>query len=178
MIGEVNVSVVNLLHTNLRKSIQPRAYYHLDLELLKNGDSPVTNNRILSTDGLLRLRYNPSSLKSKHKEPYVFRSDIFYDSHIRLNDWEDYQRLVKEDEKLAFINKYIQIEKEDFDMAKINVGMDFYFAIDSKKYCKDVAKKAGIEPDFSILRTPEVSEAERIRHKTFLEVNSIHDVEV
>lgn len=178
MLGEMNRGMEHLLHTNLRKPLQPRAYYHLDLILLKNGDSPVTNSRIITTDGYFRLRYYPSSLKNKNKKPYILRGDIFEDNFIRLDSWEDYEDLMKKDERVAFINKYMKISKMHFEMAKINIGIDFYFTIDAIQYCKDVAKKAGIKPDFSILRTPEMNQAERIRHKTFLEVNHVYDVEV
>lgn len=178
MLGEVNRGMEYLLHTNMRKSIQTRMHLNLDLNPLKNGDSPATNSRIFSTDGLFRLRYCPSSQKKNKGKPFVLRLEFYNNYIVHLNGWEDYEKLAKEDERVQFIRNYIDLREEHFDLAKANIGMDFYFTFDVIKYIKDVAKKAGTEPDLSILRTPEINEIEKLRFKTFLEKNSIHDVEV
>ena len=178
MLGEVNINITNLVHTNLRNPLQPRAHFHLDLKPLQKGDNPATNPRIITTDGLYHLRYMPSSLKKKREDRFVLRGDIFKENFIRFKNWEDYEELVNTNEKVAFIQKYIKITKEDFEMAQLNVGMTFYFGLDTKQYVKDVAKQSGTEPDFSILRNPEMNEVEKVRHKTFLEVNHVYDVEV
>jgi hypothetical protein len=45
-------------------------------------------------------------------------------------------------------------------------------------YIKEVAKNENCKIDYSILRTPEMNETEKMKFKVFLDVNSIHDVEV
>lgn len=178
MLGELNRGVENLLHTNLRNPIQACAHYHLDLEKLKDGDSPATNDRIIATKGLIKLKYSPAALRKYKETPFIFTNDMFKDTLIRLGGWEDYLEKAKSDEKLNFVLKYSNITPESFIIAKLNPNMDFYYSIDSIRYCKDVAKKAGTELDLSILRTPEINEAEKFKYKIFLKVNSIHDVEV
>lgn len=178
MIGELNRGVGALIHTNLRKPLQARIQLHMDLKRPKNGDNAFTNPRILNTDGLYRLRYCPSSQRAYQKKPFIFRADFLIKETTHLSGWEDYQKLVESDERVAFINKYININKNSFKIAKENIALNLYFGLDLEKYIKDVAKNIGSKVDYSILRSEEMNEAEKIRHKTFLEVNSVRDVEV
>lgn len=178
MLGEVNKGLENLIHTNLRKPLQARVQLHMDLKKPKNGDSAVTNPRILNTDGLYRLRYCPSSQRSYKDKPFIFRADFLLKEAVHISGWEGYQELVRTDERVAFINKYININENSFKIAKSNVVINLYFGFDVEKYIKDVAANLNCEVDYSILRTPEMNELERLKHKTFLEINSVRDVEV
>ena len=178
MLGEVNINITNLVHTNLRRPIQRCAYFNLDLELIQNGETPATNPRIISTEGGFRLRYSPGALKSNKDKPFIFKWDFLEKEVIRLNGWEDFLELSQRDERVGFLKKYSNITENSFKISKANVGMDIFFSIDMEKYIHDVCEKNGIEIDYSILRSPEINEAEKLRHKTFLEVNSVHDVEV
>jgi hypothetical protein len=178
MIGEVNRGVEALIHTNLRKPIQARVQLHMGLKKPKNGDSAATNPNILNTDGLYRLRYCPSSQRAYKEKPFIFRADFLVKEAIHLKDWEDYQNLVKSDERVAFINKYININENHFKIAKENVLINLYFGFDIERYIKDVAENEGNEIDYSILRTPEMNEVEKEKFKVFLNINSIRDVEV
>lgn len=178
MLGEVNRGVNDLLHTNLRPALQMRAHYHLDLILLKDGDSPAINPRIIATNGLVKLKYSPAAMRKYKETPFIFYNDLFENSLVRLASWEDFVEKASKNEKLKFLLDYSNIKPISFDLAKGNPNMDFYYSVDSEKYCNAVCDKAGVERKYSILRTPEMNEAERIKHKTFLKVNSVHDVEV
>lgn len=178
MIGEVNRGVEALIHTNLRKPLQKCAHYHMSLKTLKNGDSPINDAHIISTNGLIRIKYSPAALR-KHKDaPYIFKNDIFERELLRLGGWQDFVNKAKEDERINFFYKYSNVTEESFEIAKANPDVDFYYSVDSIRYCKDLCKAMGIEKRFDLLKTPEMNEAEKLRHKVFLEVNHVYDVEV
>lgn len=105
------------------------------------------------TSGLYHVTYSPYKHAGKIKKPYFIRVDMFT-CGITVKDWDDFVRLANggeyenyyEDkrpehyvnEKVAFLLKYSNIDKEIFEISKNNLGMAIPFCLDLRKYKESI----------------------------------------
>ena len=162
-----------------RSRLQPRALFHLDAEPIDfETESPINNKDIIYACTEVILRYIPSSISTKQKEPFTIRFNAFKEDWLRVSSWEDFEEKAKQDKVIGFLFKYSGLTKEHFDLAYEHVGFQIYTGIDLLRYIKDVKDKiearTGVRPTHTVLFNPILNECERERHQQFLRNNSVY----
>ena len=75
-----------LIANTVKKRFNSRAVVNLNYEPLKKGDSPLTDDDIVVTDGMYYMRYEPVTKGNNYVDkPFLIKSDLFTMDKIRVN---------------------------------------------------------------------------------------------
>lgn len=126
----------------VKKKYNSRATLHLDLEPIQKGDSPLTNENIVLTDGMYYLRYEPvKGGKNFADKPYVIKSDLFTMDKKRVNGYTRLTMMAKKDRVVDFFVKFSNISEKAFGIAKKYPGLQVPVCLDYVKYEECIKQK-------------------------------------
>ena len=119
----------------VKKKYNSRAILSLDLEPIQKGDSPLTNENIVLTDGMYYLRYEPvKGGKNYADKPYVIKSDLFTMDKLRVHGYTRLIMMTKKDRVVDFLVRFSNISEKTFGIAKAYPGLQVPVCLDYVKY--------------------------------------------
>lgn len=131
-----------LIANTVKKRFNSRAVVNLNYEPLKKGDSPLTDEDIVLTDGMYYMRYEPVTKGNNYVDkPFLIKSDLFTMDKIRVNSYMSLNKIAKESKKVAFLLKFSNISPKTFGIAKNYPGLQIPIMIDYVKYEECIKKK-------------------------------------
>lgn len=126
----------------VKKRYHSYALMNLDIEPIQKGDTPLTNENIVLTNGLYYMRYEPvKGGVSCIDKPFLIKSDLFVMDKIRVSGYIGLEQVAKQNKKVDFILKFSNISSETFGIAKKYPGLQVPIAIDYTKYEKCIKEK-------------------------------------
>lgn len=131
-----------LIANTVKKRFNSRAVINLDLEPLKKGDSPLTNDDIVITDGMYYLRYEPVTKGNNYVDkPFLIKSDLFTMDKIRIASYAALVKLSQKSKEVKFLLKFSNVSPKAFGLAKNYPGLQIPIMIDYIKYEEYIKEK-------------------------------------
>lgn len=161
-----------LAESTFQKSIFTRAKVNIYDIKLKNGDEPSTNPHIKLTNMNYYVKYSPKPFKAKGK-PFILVSDILKNGRMRFSGWEVLEHMSKTDPEIQWLFRNTPLCKEHLIVAGENIDMVIPFSLNIPEYEKKIRAQFAEEEKsykyFSVFRTPQENETERLRYNMYLE---------
>lgn len=153
MIGDLGNRAI--IENSVSLNLFPRARININSIPVVDGDNPMDNRDIKSTDLLYTVKYKPFHSGKKAKVPFCLNADILGTSNFRFSDYDDFVRKAENDKVLKWILENCEFTPKLLEIAKANIMLGITVPFNAVKYCERIGS--------NLLRTPEMNEIQQAR---------------
>lgn len=133
----------------------PRARININSLPVKNGDNPMFDRDIKSTDLYFTIKYKPFHSGKRAKVPFCINADILGVANFRFSDYDDFVEKAKDNVVLKWILENCEFTPELCEIARANIMLGIPIPFNVVNYCKRIGS--------NLLRTPEMNEIQQAR---------------
>lgn len=153
MLGDLGNQAI--IENSGKLNLFPRARININSLPVKEGDNPMFNRDIKSTDLYYTIKYKPFHSGKRAKVPFCINADILGVANFRFADYDDFVNKAENNKELKWIYENCEFTRELCEIAKANIMLGIPIPFNVTKYCERIGS--------NLLRTPEMNEMQQAR---------------
>ena len=153
MLGDLGNRAI--IENSGKTNLFPRARININSLPVKEGDNPMFDRDIKSTDLYYTIKYKPFHSGKRALVPFCINADILGVANFRFSSYEDFVEKAEDNKVLKWILENCDFTPELLEIAKANIMLGIPIPFDVVKYCKRIGSH--------LLRTPEMNELQQAR---------------